>query len=137
MPEPRSARVEAFKALRTSVLPPGTTTRDTMHVLVRLGAEVLREPHGRDRLLEMRQWRAEAPSERAPLIDVPNFVSRSESEPPIAVAGPESGATIRLAHRHSINGVGYGPGPVDVPASLAADLLTADRRAEAVDRKGA
>src|SRR5262245_29665888 len=120
---------EAFKALRTSVLPPGTTTRDTVHVLVRLGADVLRDPNGHERLLEMhRQWRAEAPSERAPLIQMPDFVS-AEPQPPVAVASPEARTTIRLAHRHSINGVVYGPGEMDVPAELAAGLLIDDRRA--------
>ena len=128
---------EAFKALRASFLPPGTTTRDTMHVLVRLGADVLREPNGRERLLEMhRQWRAEAPSDRAPLIQMPDFVTVEPDTPPVAVAPPEPRTTIQLKHRHSINGVGYGPGPVDAPASLATDLLMADRRADTVLQRG-
>src|SRR5262245_34125034 len=129
---------EAFKVLRTSVLPPGTTTRDTMHVLVRLGADVLRDPNGRDRLLEMhRQWRAEAPSERAPLIEMPE-VGRAEPDPPVAVAAPEPRMTIQLKHRHSINGVVYGPGDaVEVPAGLAGDLVMADRRADTVAGRGA
>jgi len=121
---------EAFKVLRTSVLPPGTTTRDTMHVLVRLGADVLREPNGHERLLEMhRQWRSEAPSDREPLIQVSDSVSRTEPEPPVAIAAPEPRTTIRLKHRHSINGDVHGPGLIEVPTALAADLLVADRRA--------
>src|SRR5262245_20451415 len=128
---------EAFKVLRTSALPPGTTTRDTVHVLIWLAADVLREPNGHERLLEMhRQWRAEAPSEREPLIQMPE-VGRAEPEPPVAVAALEASTTIRLARRHSINGVVYGPGnTVEVPAGLAADLLTADRRADSVAAEG-
>jgi hypothetical protein len=82
--------------------------------------------------------KTEAPSETKLLIPTPADAGTSAerdmpapgaSESP-QVASPPRFVTIRLRHRHSINGIPYGPGDAQVPEESAAELHAQDRRAE-------
>lgn len=56
---------------------------------------------------------------------------RKKPEPP----PPPKPVMIRLGVQHSINGMKYGPGVVEVPAHLASTLLAGDKVNAAEERK--
>src|SRR5262245_45973034 len=130
-----------LQRLRLDVLQ-GATQRDALSVAIRATDYVLRQEGGLERVRGFYEAvKTEAPSETELLIPVPADAATpppkttergtdalAASVPP-QVAPPPRFVTIRLRHRHSINGIPYGPGDAQVPEESAAELLAQDRRA--------
>jgi hypothetical protein len=119
-----------LQRLRRDVLK-GATQRDAVSVAIRATDYVLRQEGGLELVRGFYEAvKTEAPSETMPLIPIPADLIREESVPLPPVMLPPRFITIRLRHRHSINGIPYGPGDSEVPEESAAELLAQDRRAE-------
>src|SRR5262245_33038555 len=122
-----------LQRLRRDVLE-GATQRDAISVAIRATDYVLRQEGGLERVRGFYEAvKTEAPSETELLIPTPADAGTPRPETterdmpaPAAsvspqVAPPPRFATIRLRHRHSINGISYGPGDAEVPEESAAE----------------
>ena len=121
----------------------GVTGRDALSVAIRAADHVYRQPGGPELLRRFHDdLRTTAPSEMLELFptDViregtPEAMAREVGAVAASVLPPSHPqlVTVRLRHRHSINGVAYGPGTAEVPEASAPELLAQDRRAGGFD----
>jgi len=121
----------------------GVTGRDALSVAIRAADYVYRQPGGPELLRGFHDdLRTTAPSEMLELFptDVirettPEAMAREVGAVAASVLPPSHPqlVTVTLRHRHSINGVAYGPGAAEVPEESAPELLAQDRRAGGFD----